>query len=88
MIDVEIKKVPLETRIALANVSKVGQVDGGLVFLDTALANWEYASAGVFGRMLKDLTQAEKDELGKYADSDITEFAQKVRVFLGNPSQG
>ncbi len=88
MIDVELKKVPLDVRIALANTSKVGQIDGGLVFLDTALANWEYASAGLFGKMIKDLDQIQKDDLNGYADSDISEFANKVRVFLGNPTTG
>lgn len=88
MIDVELKRVPLKTRIALANVSQVGQIDGGLVFINTAEANWEYASAGLFGKMIKDLTEAEEKALNQYSDSDITEFANKVRVFLGNPTQG
>ena len=88
MIEVDIKRVPLETRIELANITKVGQVDGGLVFIDTARANWEYASAGLFGKMIKDLTEQDKQKLAEYTDSDISEFANKVRVFLGNPLQG
>jgi len=88
MIEVDIKRVPLETRIELANITKVGQVDGGLVFIDTARANWEYASAGLFGKMIKDLSADEKNKLGEYSDTDISEFANKVRVFLGNPLQG
>ena len=88
MIKAEIKRPPIETRIALGNIVKVGTIDGAMAYLDAPLANWEYASVGLFGKMVANLTNDEKLKLDTYSDNDITEFAKKVKDQLGNPSTG
>ena len=89
MIDVEIKRPPLETRIALANISKVKvNQDQSITVIDAPLANWEYSSVGLYGKMIADLSKEQKADLDKYADSDINEFGAKVKAYLGNPGNG
>jgi len=87
MIDVDIKRPSLEVRIKLADIVHIKvNGDGTYSSINTAMGTWEYASVGMFGKMLSELDEAEKLELDQYADSDIREFANKVRVELGNPT--
>ena len=89
MIDIDIKRPGLEVRIALANISKVKvNKDQSITVIDAPLANWEYSSVGMFGKMIADLSSDDKEALDKYTDAEINEFGAKVKVFLGNPITG
>jgi len=85
----DIKSIDFETRLALENITKVNVQEGGsVIILDSAIATWEYASAGMFGKMIKDLTPEEKIELSKMSKDDAYELGRRARIHYENPSQG
>ena len=84
----DIKDIDFETRVELENITKVGSIDGVMVFMDSAKASWEYASCGKFGKMIKDLTIEQKAELQALSKTDMSELATRARETYENPSQG
>lgn len=85
----DIKSIDFETRLALENTSKVSmQPDGSVVILDSAIATWEYCAAAMFGKMIKDLSVDEKNELNALSKEKAQELGSRARVHYENPSQG
>ena len=89
MIDVEIKRPHLKVRLALANITEI-KTDGKgyMSIVNTAKANWEYASVGLFGKMIDDLSEDEAAQMDQYSDEELQEFGGRVKVTLGNPTKG
>ena len=88
MIKKDIKQPSLEVRIKLADITNVKMINGEMTMVNTARATWEYASVGLFGKMIADLDKKQSDELNGYSDADITAFGGKVKTTIGNPTKG
>ena len=84
----DIKSIDFETRVALENITKVGNQDGAVVFIDSALANWQYVSAAKFGKLIDKLTDDEKAELLNMPKDKAVELGKRARIHYENPSQG
>ena len=68
----EIKKASLDVRIELADIVNVKvNGDGTYSSINAARATWEHASAGMFGKLLRDLDEKEKEKLNSYSDDEI-----------------
>ncbi len=89
MIKSELKRVPFKMRVELADLARVKySLDGTYEVSKAFTVASEFASAGLFGKRLGELSEEELVQLDSYSDEELAEFCERVRVFLGNPSQG
>jgi hypothetical protein len=89
VIDAEIKPVPFMLRVELADIAQFKYHANGTVEINKPFTmTSEFVSAGLFGKRLAALTDDELEQMNGYSDEELTEFCEKVRVFLGNPKRG
>jgi len=88
MIKAELKRVPFKMRVELADLARVKySLDGTYEISKAFTITSEFVSAGLFGKRLDDLDDAELEQMDSYSDEELAEFCERVRDFLGNPSQ-
>ena len=89
MIKAELKRVPFKMRVELADLARVKySLDGTYEISKAFTITSEFVAAGLFGKRLADLDEAELKQMDSYSDEELVEFCDKVREYLGNPTQG